>query len=105
MFKIKELELVFTQHKEALTTKFNETATLGQRNISYLGAKLWNDNVCSFSDAREVDFLTLNTCIDDPSVLLVDGSDFPCLRWFHNILANHESSMCIDVKRVQLPLF
>ena len=33
----------------------------------------------NFSDAREIDFSTLKTSIDDPSVLLVDGSDFPYL--------------------------
>ena len=35
--------------------------------------------MCDFSDARENDFSTLKTSIDDPSVLLVYGSDFPYL--------------------------
>ena len=52
-------------------------------NIAYLGAKLWNGNLCNFSEAREIDFLTLKTSIDNPSVLLVDGSDFPYLWYFH----------------------
>ena len=38
---------------------------------------------CNFSDALEINFSTLKTSIDDPSVLLVDGSDFQYLWYFH----------------------
>ena len=63
--------------------KSKKTITFGLRNIAYLSAKLWNDNVCNFSDAQETDFATLKTSIDSPSVLLVYGSDFPYLWYFH----------------------
>ena len=40
---------------------YNQTkpTTFRLRSIAYLGAKLWNDNVCNFSDAREIYFSTL----------------------------------------------
>ena len=60
-----------------------KTTTFGLRSIACLGAKLWYHNVCNFSDAREIDFSTLKTSIDDPFVLLVDGSDIPYLWYFH----------------------
>ena len=75
-----------------------KTTTVGLRSIAYLGAKLWNENVCNFSDAREIDFSTPKTSIDDPSVLLVDGSDFPYLWYFHwKFLANYVLLMFIVV--------
>ena len=54
--------------------------------------------MCNFSDAQEIDFSTPKTSIDDPSVLLVDGSDFPYLSYFHlKFLANYFSLMYIVV--------
>ena len=35
-----------------------KTTTFGLRSIVNLDAKLWNDTVWGFSDAREIDFLT-----------------------------------------------
>ena len=68
-----------------------KNTTFGLRSIAYLGAKLWNENVCIFSDAREIYFSMLKTCTDDPSVLLVDT------LWYfhHDILANYVSLMHI----------
>ena len=49
-----------------------------------------------FQWCPETEFSNLNICIDDPSVLLVDGSDFPYLWYFnHDILANYVSFMHI----------
>ena len=97
MFKIKDGNYSFRSTRKLLQPK-TKTPTFGLRSIAYLGAKLWNDNVCNFSDAREIDFSTLKTSIDDPSVLLVDGSDFPYLWYFHqNFLAKYVSLMFIVV--------
>ena len=82
MFKIKDGNYSFRNTRKLLQPK-KKTTTFGLRSIAYLGAKLWNDNVCNFSDTQEIDFSTLKTSIDDPSVLLVDGSDFPYLWYFH----------------------
>ena len=78
---------------QALATK-KENNHIWAKSITYLGAKLWNDNVCNFSDARNCDFSTLKTNIDDPSVLLVDGNDFP---YHQKFLANYVSLMFIVV--------
>ena len=97
MFKIKDGNYSFRNTRKLLQPK-KKTTTFGLRSIAYLGAKLWNDNVCNFSDAREIDFSTLKTSIDDPSVLLVDGSDFPYLWYFHQkFLAKYVSLMFIIV--------
>ena len=40
----------------SFTTK-KKTTTFGLRSIAYFGAKLWNDNVCNFSEYRDFDFL------------------------------------------------
>ena len=76
MFEIKDGNHTFCNTRKFLQPK-KETTTFGIRNIAYLRGKSWNDNVCNFSDAWEIDFSTLKTGIDGPSVLLVDGSDFP----------------------------
>ena len=97
MFKIKDGNYSFRNTRKLLQPK-KKTTTFGLRSIAYLGAKLWNDNVCNFSDAREIDFSTLKTSIDDPSVLLVDSSVFPYLSYFHQkFLAKYVSLMFIDV--------
>ena len=78
MFETKDGNYSFRNTRTLLQLK-KKTATFGLRSTANLGAKLWNENVCNFSDAREIDFSTLKTSIDDPSVLVVDGSDFPYL--------------------------
>ena len=82
MFETKDGNYSFRNTRTLLQLK-KKTATFGLRSTANLGAKLWNENVCNFSDAREIDFSTLKTSIDDPSVLVVDGSDFPYLWYFH----------------------
>ena len=97
MFKIKNGNYSFHNTRKLLQLK-KKTTTFGLRSIVDLGAKLWNDNVYNFSDAREICFSTLKTSIDDSSVLLVDGSDFPYLWYFHRkFLANYVSLMFIVV--------
>ena len=78
MFKIKNGNNSFRNTRKLLQPK-KKTTTFELKGIAYLGGKLWNDNLCNFSDSREIDFSTPKTSIDDPSVLLVDGSDFPYL--------------------------
>ena len=56
--KIKDGNYSFRNTRKLLQPK-KKTITFGLRSIAYLGAKLWNDNVCNFSDAREIDFSTL----------------------------------------------
>ena len=59
------------------------------------------DNVCNFIDANETEFSSLNTRNDDPSVLLIDGSDFPYPRYFHHdILTN-----CVSIIHIVVILF
>ena len=71
--------MICLKSKMGTTLSATQGSSYNQKSIVYLGAKLWKDNVCNFSDAREIDFFTLKTSINDPSVLLVDGSDFPYL--------------------------
>ena len=97
MFKIKDGNYSFRNTRKLLQPQ-KKTTTFGLISIAYLGAKLWNDNVCNFSDAREIDSSTLKTSIADPSVLLVDGSDFPYLWYFHRkFLATYVSLIFIVV--------
>ena len=84
MFKIKDVNDSFRNTKKLLQPQ-KKITTFGLRSIAYLGAKLWNDNVCNLSDARKIYLSTLKTSIDDPSVLLLDGSDFLYLWYFHQI--------------------
>ena len=77
MFKIKDGNYSFRNTRKLLRPK-KKTTIFGLRSVAHLSAKLWNDNVCNISDARENDFSTLKS-IGDPSVLLVDSSDFPHL--------------------------
>ena len=95
MFKIKNGNYSFRNTWKLLQKKKKKKKnTFRLRSIAYLGGKSWNDNLCNFSDAREIDFSTPKTNIDDPSVLLVDGSDFPYLWYFHQkFLANYVSLM------------
>ena len=87
--KIKDGDYSFRNTRKLLQSKKKTNNTFGLRSIAYLGAKLWNDNVCNFGDALEIDFSTIKTNIDDLSVLLVDGSDFPYLWYFHKRLSCH----------------
>ena len=54
MFKIKDGNYSFRNTRKHLQPK-KETTTYGLRNNVYLGAKLWNDDVRNFSDARETE--------------------------------------------------
>ena len=85
MFKIKGGNCPFRNTRKLLQQN-KKPSIFGVWSIAYLGAKLWNDNVCNFSDIREIEFSTLKTCMDDPYMLLVDVSDF---------LANYVSLMHI----------
>ena len=87
--------------------KKQKTTTFVLRIIAYLGAKLWNDNVCNSSDARGIVFSTLKTSIDDPSVLLVDGNDFLYLWYFHQNFSCQlcfVNGYCDDVSQYFSPL-
>ena len=76
IFKIKDGNHFIRKIRKLLQAK-KKTTTFRLRSIAFLGAKLWNENVCNFSDAREIDISTLKTSIEDTTpVLLVDGSDF-----------------------------
>ena len=95
MFKIKDGDYSFWNTRKLLQPK-KKTTTFWLKNIAHLSAKLWNDIVCNFSDAREIELSTLKTCIGDASVLLVVGSDFPYLWCFyHYTLANYVALMHI----------
>ena len=90
MFKIKDGNHLFLNTRNLSLTTKKKATTVGLRSVMYLDAKLWNDNVCNFSDVRETVFASIKSCIDDPSVLQVDDSDFPYLWWFqHDMLANY----------------
>ena len=52
MLKIKDGNYSFRNTGKLLQPK-KKTTTFGLRSIAYLGAKLWNDNVCNFSDPQE----------------------------------------------------
>ena len=68
------------------------------RSIAYIGAKLWNENVCNFYYAQWIEFSTQKACVDDLSVLVVESSDVTYLRRFHNnILPNYVSLIHIVV--------
>ena len=74
VFKIKYGNYSFRNTRKLLQQK---------KENNYICAKKYCLSRCQISDAREFDFSTLKTSIDDPSVLLVDGSDFPYLWYFH----------------------
>ena len=97
MFKIKDGNYSFRNTRKLLQPK-KKTTAFGLRSIAYLGAKLWNDNVFNFSDTREIDFSTLKKSIDEPSVLLVNGSDSPYLWHFHQKFSCQTCSLmyCCD---------
>ena len=47
--KIKDGNYSFSNTRKILELK-KQTTTFGLRRIAYLGAKLWNDNVCNVTD-------------------------------------------------------
>ena len=65
MFKIKDGNYFFHNKRKLLQPK-KKTTIFGLRSIAYLGAKLWNDNVCNFGDAREIEFSTLKQVLMTP---------------------------------------
>ena len=54
MFEIKELEYALRKNVNVVQPK-RKTVTFGLRSVSYLGAKLWNDNPVHIGKLSDVD--------------------------------------------------
>ena len=56
-----------------------KTTTDGLKTVSYLGAKLWNDNAVLCNEFWNEDFLTLKRTVNDPNWDIITHDDFQYL--------------------------
>ena len=56
-----------------------KTTTAGLKTVSYLGAKLWNDNAVLCNEFWNEDFLTFKRTVNDPNLDIITHDDFQYL--------------------------
>ena len=54
--------------------------------MSYLGAKLWNDNLALLVDKIDGDFCTLKSSLKNIDDMTTKAIDFPYVYWISSIL-------------------
>ena len=57
------------------------TTNFGLRTMSYLGAKLWNDNLALLADALDEDRFMFKSFLKSIDDITTKAIDFPCLLW------------------------
>ena len=78
MFMVKHVNYSF-RNKRIIVQPKRRNTTYGLRSISYLGAKLWNDNVSSFHEVCEIEYFAFKKIVENIDDLVMKGSDFPYL--------------------------
>ena len=78
MFRVKHVNYSF-RNKRIIVQPKRRNTTYGLRSISYLGAKLWNDNVSSFNEVCEIEYFAFKKIVENLDDLVMKGSDFPYL--------------------------
>ena len=78
MYSVKQLNYSMRQSVK-LAQPQRKTTTAGLKTVSYLGAKLWNDNVVLCNELWNEDFLTFKRTVNDPNLDIITHDDFQYL--------------------------
>ena len=78
MFSVKQNEYSMRQAVELVQPR-RKTTTVGLKTVSYLGAKLWNDNVVLCNELWNEDFLTFKHIINDSNLDIMIYDEFQYL--------------------------
>ena len=75
MYSAKQLN--YSMHRcVKLVQPQRKTTTAGLKTVSYLGAKLWNDNAVLCNEFWKEDFLTFKRTVNDPNLDFITHDDF-----------------------------
>ena len=78
MYSAKQLN--YSMHQcVKLVQPQRKTTTAGLKTVSYLGAKLWNDNAVLCNEFWNEDFLTFKRTVNDPNLDIITHDDFQYL--------------------------
>ena len=75
MYSVKQLNYSMRQSVKLVQPQ-RKTTTGILTTVSYLGAKLWNDNVVLCNELWNEDFLTLKRTVNDPILDIITHDDF-----------------------------
>ena len=75
MFSVKQINYSMRQAVELVQPR-RKTTTVGLKTVSYLGAKLWNDNAVLCNELWNEDFLTFKHTINDSNFNIIIYDDF-----------------------------
>ena len=78
MYSVKQLNYSMRQPVKLVQPQ-RKTTTAGLKTVSYLGAKLWNDNVVLCNELWNEDFLTFKRTVNDTNLDIITHDDFQCL--------------------------
>ena len=78
MYSVKQLNYSMGQSVKLVQPQ-RKTTTVGLKTVSYLGAKLWNDNVVLCNELRNEDFRTFKRTVNDPNLDIITHDDFQYL--------------------------
>ena len=78
MYSVKQLSYSMRQSVKLVQPQ-RKTITVGLKTVSYLGAKLWNDNAALCNELWNEDFLTFKRIVNDPNLDIITHDDFQYL--------------------------
>ena len=78
MYSVKQLNYSMPRSVKLVQPQ-RKTTTAGLKTVSYLGAKLWNDNVVLCNELWNEDFLTFKRTVNDPNLEIITHDDFQYL--------------------------
>ena len=78
MYSVKQLNYSMCQCVKLVQPQ-RKTTTVGLKTVSYLGAKLWNENVVLCNELWNEDFLTFKRTDNDPNLDMITHDDFQYL--------------------------
>ena len=69
--------LLVAKRFSSYTTQKRRTTNSDLRTVSYLGAKLWNDNLALLVDTTDGDFCTFKSSLKNIDDMTTNAIDFP----------------------------
>ena len=75
MVSVKQINYPMRQAVKLVQPR-RKTTTVGLKAVSYLGAKLWNDNAVLCNELWDEDFLTFKHIINDSNLDIIIYDDF-----------------------------
>ena len=109
MYSVKQLNYSMRQSVK-LVQRQRKTTTAGLKTVSYLGAKLWNDNVVLCNELWNENFPTFKRTVNDPNLDIITHDDFQYLWNFTSAPLMHISLLAFLLffslfGRVQVSIF